>query len=257
ALPLLSGVVFLVLLIACANVAHLLLASAEARQHELALRSALGAGRAALVRQLLGEALLLALLGGLAGLGLAWLGLRVLPTLAPPEMPRLDEVRLGGRVLGFACALSVLTVFVFGLLPALHATRLDLREALGESGGGATRGPRGRRWMAVLVAAEVAMAAVLLLAAGLLVESFSHLSAIDPGFRPRGLLTAEVVLPEAHYPALHQKEAFYDGLLERLRARPGVASAAAVLLRPLEGEIGWDFPFTVEGQTQARHQVNP
>ncbi len=257
ALPLLSGVVFLVLLIACANVAHLLLASAEARQHELALRSALGASRAALVRQLLAEALVLALRGGLAGLGLAWLGLRVLPTLAPPEMPRLDEVHLGGRVLGFAFALSVLTVFVFGLLPALHATRLDLREALGESGGGSTRGPRGQRWMAALVAAEVAMAAVLLLCAGLLVGSFRHLSAIDPGFRPRGLLTAEVVLPESHYPELHQKEAFYDRLLERLRARPGVSNAAAVLLRPLEGEIGWDFPFTVEGQSQEQHEANP
>jgi len=257
ALPLLSAVVFLVLLIACANVAHLLLASAAARQHELAMRSALGAGRAALVRQLLAEALLLALLGGLAGLALAWLGLRVLPALAPPEIPRLDEVHLGGRVLGFVVALSVVTVFVFGLLPALHATRLDLREALKETGGGSTHAPRGRRWMAALVAAEMAMAAVLLLAAGLLVGSFRHLSAIDPGFRPGGLLTAEIVLSDSRYPEPHQKEAFYDRLLERLRAQPGVSSAAAVLLRPLEGEIGWDFPFTVEGQTQAQHQANP
>nr|MDP9122861.1 ABC transporter permease [Acidobacteriota bacterium] len=258
ALLILFGIVTLVLLIACANVANLLLASASGRQQELSVRGALGADRAMLIRQLLTESLMLAVLGGLLGLALAFAGVKVLTVAAPDDIPRLAEVGIDPWVIAFTLGVSLLTLLVIGLIPAFQATRIDLRGALIEGGGGgSTRGRQTHHFMAVLVGAETAMAVVLLVGAGLLVASFRRLQAIELGFRPDHLLTAEVVAPPWKYKLPQQQENFYLDLTRRLGALPGVRSVALVLLRPLQSDIGWDYPFAAFGQSPEERKANP
>lgn len=253
---LLFGLVALILLIACADVANLLLAQAAGRRTELAIRSSMGAGRSRLVRQLLLESAPAALLGGLGGLALAALGVRLLTAFGPAEVPRLGEVRLSPLVLGFTALLSVAALLLFAMLPAAQtARRIDLREVLGETSRGAMHSRQSRRWMSLLLAVQTGMAVFLALAAGLLVSRFRDLQQVELGFRPEGILTAEVQVPQEKTPA--EAQAFWRTLLERLEGQPGVTAAAGVLLRPLEGEIGWDLSYTAEKQTEEEHLANP
>src|SRR5215213_8744126 len=199
ALLLLFGAVGFVLLIACANVANLLLARALARRHEMAVRSALGAGWGRIVRQLLTESMLLAVLGGAAGLLVATWGIDLLKSISPEELPRVQEVVLDGRVLGFTALISLLTGLIFGLVPAVRAARTDLNEVLKEGGRGGGESLGRSRIRSVLVIAEVAVALILLVGAGLLINSFFRLQRVDPGFDPHRVLTLSVDLPDYKY----------------------------------------------------------
>jgi putative ABC transport system permease protein len=251
-LALMAGVGFL-LLICCANVANLQLARGISRERELALRRALGAGRWRLVRQLLTESLLLAILGGTAGLLLAkWL-LPILAVLNPIHglsfAAFFHNFEIDRRVLVFAFFTTLLTGIIFGLLPALKAAGAhDLmpRIKLGDQrSGGAVSG---RRWFNGLIVAEIAIALTLLVCGGLMVQSFQRLQHLDLGFRPDNLLTIKMVLPESKYSQYRQRVAFTDQLLERIRALPGVVSAGTTTNIPLEREIAYDAIFNVEGR---------
>ena len=253
----LFGLVSLILLIACADVANLLLAQSAGRRTELAVRSAVGAGRTRLVGQLLGESVPLAVLGGLGGLALAAVGVRLLTAFGPAEVPRLAEVRLSLLVLVFTALLALVALVASSALPAWQtAKRIDLREVLGESSRGSIHGRQSRRWMSLLLVVQAGMAVVLLISAGLLVSRFRDLQRVDLGFRPERILTAEIQLPQDETGGA-RAQVFWDTLLERLRGLPGATSAGAVLLRPLEGEIGWDQTYTAEGQTEEEHLANP
>ena len=249
AILVLLGAVGLLLVIACANVAGLLLARSEARQREIALRAALGAGRSRLVRQLLTESVLLAGGGGLLGLLAAVWGTRALVLAAPSSVPRLDAVRIDARVLAFTFGVTLLTGVLFGLAPALHAVRADLSGALTDGGRTGTAGAARQRLRRVLVAGQVALALVLATGAGLLGQSFVRLRQVDPGFVPERLLTARVELSPVRYATNDAVREFYRGLLERLEAVPGVRSAALARALPMTGrlEIG-DWSFVLEGQ---------
>src|SRR3954469_8381233 len=228
----LLGAVAFVLLIACTNVANLLLARAAARGSEMAVRTALGAGRGRLVRQLLTENVLLSLLGAGFGLLLAEWGVALLVGLKPEGIPRLDNVRVDASVIFFTIAIGVVTGILFGLVPALTATR-TLSSTLKESGRGAVTGRGSSRVRGVLVVAELALAVMLLAGAGLLMRSFMKLQAVDPGFRPEQALTFELSLPDSRYAEDSARIGFFDQLLPRLRALPGVRSVAAVMGLPL------------------------
>ncbi|HJQ25492.1 MAG TPA: ABC transporter permease [Blastocatellia bacterium] len=230
ALLLLAGAVLFVLLIACANVANLLLTRAATRRQELAVRLALGAGRGRLLRQLLTESVLLALAGGAAGLLLAVWGVQWLLRFVPDNLPRFSAVAVDGRVLAFTALASLLTGVIFGLAPALQATRAEVNEALRESGRTGTGAPRLRN---AFVVAEVALALVLLAGAGLTLKSFWRLQAVEPGFNPDGVLTFRMLLPFTTHPQTAQRTAFFGQVLTRLRALPGVASAGAVSRIPM------------------------
>lgn len=256
ALLLLLGAVALLLLIACANVAGLLLARAAGRQKETAIRTALGAPRARLVRQLLTESLLLALLAAGVGLLLAWGGLRVLEAIGPGDIPRLDQVGLDARALGFCLLAALATAGLFGLAPALQTASPDLTSALKE-GGKSSAGRHTSRLRNLLVAGEVALALVVLVMAGLVIRSFTELQRTDLGFRPQNLLTFRLTLYGTSYPEPHNWASLFESVRERVGALPGVESASLVLLRPLSGPIGWDYDFTVEGQTPDRQATNP
>ena len=233
----LLGAVGFVLLIACVNVANLLLARAAARESEIAVRTALGAGRARLVRQLLTESLLLSVAGGLLGLLLAVWGVELLLGLEPQGIPRLAEVAVNGRVAAFSLLLSVVTGLIFGVFPALHTTRSGLAMALKEAGRGALTSRGGSRLRSTLVIAEVALAVTLLAGAGLMIRSFSRLAAVDPGFAVRPALTFNLTLPDARYKEVARQSAFFDQLLPRLEALPGVQQAAAVSALPFNGNF--------------------
>jgi predicted permease len=247
ALILLLGAVSLVLLIACANVATTLLASGEERRTEMAVRAALGAGRGRLVRQLLVESAALGILGGTGGLLLAaWL-VRVLRSL-DGALPRQGSIEIDAPVLAFTLILAVATPLVFGLLPSLQASRADLRDALAE--GGRSTAPARARVRALLVAGEMAIALVLLVGSALLIRSFAKVVSVDPGFDPAGVVTAELAVPLDRYKEPAQAARFYAGLLERVRALPGVTSAAAACQLPLS-DFDPDGAFQFEGHPDA------
>ncbi len=246
ALLILLASVGLVLLIACANVANLLLARATARGKEIAIRSALGARRSRLVRQLLTESLLLAIVGGALGLLLAFWMVDLLVAFAPAGTPRVNEIRMDSTVLGFTVAMTLLTGFIFGLAPALQTTKPDLNSTLKE-GKGASSGASGGRIRSLLVVAEVALALILLVGAGLLIKSFIKLRSVDPGFNPENVLTVNVALPATRYPERQQAAVFYAELLEKVKALPGVESAGAASSLPLIGN-DTDANFIVEGR---------
>jgi predicted permease len=249
ALLILLGAVGFVLLIACANVANLMLARAAARQKEIALRTALGASRLRVVRQLLTESLLLALLGSLLGLGLAWWGIEALMAISPRDLVNLQGVGLNLTVLAWTLAISLATGIIFGIAPALEATRLNLNEALNEGGKGAGgQGVRSRRLRSVLVVAEVALALVLLISAGLLVKSFARLRNIDTGFNSEHVLTMVVRLAGAKYREDPQVVGFFRQATERIGALPGVRSVGVVNYLPLYGGLGSSTGFTIEGR---------
>jgi len=238
-----------VLLIACANVANLLLAHAAARGKEIAVRAALGAGRARIVRQLLTESLLLALAGALCGLLLAEASMTFLKQLIPEGMTALTGVRIDLRVLGYTVLVSLGAGIVFGLAPALQAARLDLNEALKQGSGRAILGGH-RRLRGALVVAEVALALVLLIGAGLMIRTIVRLQGLDPGFRPEKVMTLKTALSRQKYGELPRRAAFYREVLERVRALPGVAAAGYTTSVPLVWRGGTNG-FTVEGQPRA------
>jgi putative ABC transport system permease protein len=245
ALLLLLGAAGCVLLVACTNLASALLARAAQRRRELAVRAALGASRGRLIRQLLTESLLLAGLGAVAGVLVGWLAIDAVRALWPDAVPRLAEVRLDGRVLGFTTVVALLTGLTFGIAPALRATRAGPFGAM-RAGGRSTDSKLHRRGWGVLVGAEVALALLLLVASGLLVRSFWNIVSIDPGFNARGVLTAEIDLTAARYADGAARVRFHDALLERIAGLPGVRAAAMTMAPPL---MGWDpnGRFHIEG----------
>jgi putative ABC transport system permease protein len=242
----LSGAVGFVLLIACANVANLLLARASARQKEIAIRSALGASRGRVTRQLLTESLLLSLGGGALGLLVAWWGVEALVALSSDNIPRVKEVGIDGRVLGFTMLVSLLTGVVFGLIPAIHASRTDLNETLKEGGRSAATalGQWARR---ALVVFEVAIALFVLIGAGLMIKSFMRLSEVDPGFKPENVLTMQVALTQGKYPEAAQRVNFFRQMIHRLEALPGVQAVGTISELPMSGQNN-DTRFSIEGR---------
>src|SRR5215468_8154835 len=227
ALLILMGVVGLVLLIACVNVANLLLARASSRAKEVAIRTALGAGRWRVFRQLLTESVLLGLMGGALGCGLAVWGLDLLLAAIPIDLPFWMRFDLDGRVLGFTAGVTLLTGLIFGAAPALQSSKVNLNEELKEGGRSASDGRR-HRMLRSLVVAEVALSLVLLIGAGLMTRSFMRLQHTNPGLNPENLLTMRLDLPEAKYDTAEKPRAFFKELLERVRALPGVQAAGAV-----------------------------
>jgi putative ABC transport system permease protein len=248
-LALLLGAVALVLLIACADVANLLLVQGIARRREVAIRMAMGASAGRVIRQRLIEGVALALLGSLAGLALAWGGLRLLVAANPANLPRIDQVGIDGRVLLFTLALSLLIGVLFSLLPAVQSLRSGAASQLKEGTRGATAGPGRARAQGVLVAAEVALALVLLIGATLLIESFRRLSETDLGFNPEKLLSMQISLPPTQYPDRGKQRSFYEQVLERVRPLPGVESAAMADYLPIQGSA--QAPFSIEGHPPA------
>jgi putative ABC transport system permease protein len=245
ALMLLLGAVAFVLLIACGNVANLLLARAAGRQKEIAVRRALGAPRARIFRQLLTESVLLAALGAVFGTLLAFWGVRGLVASLPANVPRVDEIRVDGVVLAFTGALAVFTGLLFGIAPAWKITSGGVQGALREEGRG-TVGPAHHRLRNTLVVTEIALALILLVGAGLLLRSFVRVLAADAGFRAEGVLTANLPLPQTRFPEEAQRAAFVRAVVERTKAIPGVEVASAAL--PLLG--GWQSSFTLEGRPE-------
>jgi putative ABC transport system permease protein len=245
ALLILLGAVGFVLLIACVNVANLLLARTAGRRRELAVRTALGAGRACLVRHVLTESVLLALLGGVAGVLLAVVGLKLLLALPMENMPRLEGTELDSAVLGFTFVVSALTGVLFGLLPAIKAgLASDLTGALKAGGAAVTADRAGRRTRGALVITEMAFAVLLLAGAGLLLKSFVALQRVDPGFDPQGILTFDMALPSSRYAKPQQARAFFAELEERIAALPGAERVAGVFGLPLSG---FNYSISVEG----------
>jgi putative ABC transport system permease protein len=246
ALLILLGAVGCVLLIACANVGNLLLSRGVARQREMTVRGALGASRWRMIRQLLTESIMLGLAGGALGVTLALWGIPPLVRLVPEDVPRIAEIRLNAPVLLFTLALSLLTGILFGLAPALRLSRARFLESLKEGGRGALEGQHGSRLRSVLVVCDVAVAAILLVGAGLLIKSFLRLERVDPGYDPHRVLTFKVDLPDSTY-TKERQAAFYQQALARLNQLPGVHSASAVLPLPLDGDEV-DTLLELEGQ---------
>lgn len=247
ALLMLLGAVGLLLLVACANVANLLLARAVDRRREFAVRAALGASRATLIRQLLAENLVLGLAGGLAGLLLAAWSVSSLVDLAGTTLPGAARVSMDGRVFLFSLGLALASGLVFGLAPALSAARLDLREALNEESRGTASSQSGRRLRSALVVAEIALATVLLSGGGLLLRSFVRLQAVSPGFDRSGLVVADLPLSPTSYPGDQQRSRFVEALLARVAALPGVERAGVTTTLPMTGS-GGALHFNIQGR---------
>ena len=248
ALLALLGAVSFVLLIACGNVANLLLARATSRERESAIRAAIGAGRGRLIRQFLTESLLLSAIGGALGVLLAWWGVRALVALQPADMPRLDQVGVDVMVCAFTVGVSLLTTVVFGLLPALQGARVSPSQSL--HAGGRTMAGDGRRrhrLRGVLVVAEVALALMLLIGGGLMVRSFTRLLAVDPGFDPSNVLSMSVFLGPPTYRAVSDQKAYVTRALKRLERLPGVEAAAAVTQVPMVDSSS-NVSFQIEGR---------
>jgi len=244
-LTLLSAVGF-VLLIACANVAHMLLARSSARAHEVSVRAALGAGRARLLRQFLAESLTMAMIGGAVGLLLAWWGVRAMVRFGPPGIPRLETLSLDWRAVCVTLAVSLLTGILFGLAPALQASAQSSAESLKE-GGRSSTGEARQRVRGLLVISEFALSLMLLIGAGLMVRSFLALQAIDPGFRPDHILTMILSVEGTQKAAHARAQEFYQSALERVRSIPGVVSAGMTNHLPVAGDL-WSRPFWVDGR---------
>jgi putative ABC transport system permease protein len=244
----LLGAVGCVLLIACANIANLLLARATARHREISIRAALGAGRGRLVRQLLTESVLLALLGGAAGLILAHWGLAALLALAPATLPRTTNIHLDGTVVAFSIALSLITGVIFGAAPAWLAAHTDVNEALKQGARGSTEGGARGKFRSALVILEVAFALVLLGGAGLLARSFMQLTHVDPGFVPENATVLRLALPENKYPKPEPQIAFVDSLLQQLNALPGVQAVGVAQVLPLIAD--YSLTFEIEGRPE-------
>jgi len=252
ALLILMGAVGLVLLIACANVANLLLARSTARTREIAVRTALGAGRWRLIRQLLTESILMALAGGLAGLVIGIWGARALLAISPENLPRIDELTAAGllttldyRMLGFTLAISILTGILFGLVPALQISRTDVSSTLKESGSRSTTG-RNHYARGALVVGEMALSLVLLVGAALLIRTFISLRSVNPGYNPHHILTLQTSLNGGQYATTAQVERLTRRVLERVESLPGVEGATSSMSSPVEG--GADLPFVIEGR---------
>jgi putative ABC transport system permease protein len=256
ALMILLGAVAVVLLIACANLTTMLLARAGAREREFAIRLALGAGRTQLVRQMLSESILLALVGGSAGVVLAIWGLDLLRSIGAQTVPRLAEVNLDLRVLLVTLGVAVVTGIVIGLIPALASGKPELTEALKEGGRGSTSGLRRNRLRNALVVAEVALALVLLVGASLLLKSFVRLQNVHPGFEPKNVLTMEVALPLLKYPRGKPVADFYAEVTRRVKTLPGVEAAALTTILPLSGTNS-DNSFAIEGRDPTAEKVYP
>ena len=249
ALLVLLGAVGLVLIIACANVANLLLARGAERQKELAIRAALGASRARLTRQLFTESLFLALLGGTCGVLLASWGIDAILAVSPPGLPRIDEVTIDARVIVFTFAVSILTALAFGLAPAIQFSSPKLQQFLKEGGRTSTAGFGRRRLRHALVVSEIALALMLLVGAGLLVRSFIRLLQVDPGFTPDNVLSLQVFIWDTHQTP-QQRTAFFDEAFARLSSLPGVQAVGAVTALPFNNEdtIDVDTTFTIDGK---------
>lgn len=237
-----------VLLIACTNVANLLLARATVRRREISIREALGAGRARLVQQFLTEGLLLSFIGGALGIALAWWTIKMLGKIAFPFLPRSQEIGIDGRVLLFTLAVSVLTSVIFGLIPSIQAGKTDIQETLKEGGNTVSAGVVGGWLRPTLVVVEVAAAVVLLIGAGLMIRSVMRIREVEPGLRAQNLLTAKVSLPRERYKDIESTIGFYRQVLDRLNHLPGVESAALISHLPIE-EMGYNANVTVEGKT--------
>ena len=246
ALFILLVAVGLVLLIACANVASLWLAQLAARRKEIAIRTALGAGRARLVGQFFLESLLLSLLGAAAGIGLALLGIDLIMKIIPEQIPRLDQVQVDLNVLGFTLVLSIATGLVFGLAPAWQASKPDLQEMLKEGGQTSGAGAGRQRFRRLLVISQISPAVMLVIGAGLLIKSFWQLRQVDPGFKPERVMTLNLSLPQSKYSKPDQITAFFNQLVEKINNLPGTQSVAIAYDNPLE--TSWVDSFTVEGR---------
>jgi predicted permease len=251
----LLGAVGFVLLVACANVANLLLARGSARHGELSVRAALGAGRARLIRQLITESILLGLIGGALGLALAYWCTSALIAARPADLPRIDDIHLNGTVVAFTFAAALITSFIFGLVPALQATNEHLLRGLQESGRSSGGGRRTHRVRATLVIAEMALAVILLTGAGLLIRSFLALTSVDPGFKPAGAMSVRVTFQGADYQNGDQVRARVEQLIDRLRSLPGVTAVAASTVLPLSG-AGALNDFAVDGAPPPPPDVN-
>ncbi len=248
------GAVAIVLLIACANVANLLLVRGEGRLREVSIRAAMGAGRSRIARQLLTESLVVAALGGAAGLLLARIGVGALLALAPPDLPRADAIGMNGTVLAFSAGAAILSGLLFGLAPAVQTLRMDVQDKLREEGRGGTAG-RGRfRYRQLLVVSQTALAVVLLIAAGLLAQSFWRLRSVDPGFRGDNVLAVSLSLPQTTYPEAGDVTGFYRDLMPRLEALPGVTAAGLVRTAPLTGSLP---PNDIEFEDRPRSDDDP
>ena len=247
ALFVLFAAVGCVLLIACANVANLLLAKASGRQKEVATRIALGATRLRIIRQLLTEGMLLSLSGGLLGALLAVVAVRKFIAFSPPNVPRPDSIGIDSKVLIFTLLLSVFTSFIFGLAPALQASKSDLNETLKEGGRGSSGGIKQNRVRSLLVVSEIALALVLLIASGLMIKSFVRLQNVNPGFNPENLITLELELPQNKYGEKDRQAAFQQQIVQRVGQIPGVQSARAVNYLPFSGNE-FNSSLTIEGQ---------
>ena len=234
------------LLIACANVANLLLARAAGRQKEFAIRTAVGARRMRIVRQLLTESSLLAVMGGLLGMALAIWVVRVLISLAPTSIPLTAGVSLDIRVIVFTLVVSLVTAFIFGLAPSLQTTKLDLNETLKDSGRNTT-GSSGHRLRGLLVITEIALAGILMIGAALMVKSFMRLQNVDPGLDASNLLTFQISLPQSKYGDDPKSSNFYKQLQERLKSLPGVESVSGTTVLPMDGTSNYTS-FTIEGR---------
>lgn len=247
ALLVLFGAVGCVLLIACANVANLLLAKASGRQKEMAVRAALGATRMRIIQQLLTESLVLSLAGGILGSIIGILAVRQLLAFTPASVPKPDHIGIDGSVLLFTLLLSVFTSFIFGLVPALQASKSDLNETLKEGGRGNSGSAKQNRVRSLLVVAEVALALMLLIGAGLMIKSFVRLQNVNPGFNPENLITLELQLPENKYDNKDRQAAFQKQAVDRLAEIPGVQSAGAVNYLPFSG-TELNASVTIEGR---------
>jgi putative ABC transport system permease protein len=247
ALLVLLGAVAFVLLIACANVANLLLARATTRLKEIAIRTALGASRGRIIRQLLTESVLLSAAGGALGLLLARWGVKFIVAVSPNSIPRSTEIDLDGRVVAFTIGVSLLTGVIFGLVPALQSSKPDLNDTLKDAGRGSTSSRH--LFRSGLVVSEVALTLMLLIGAGLMIRSFYRLQKVDPGFNYDRMLTFNVSLPPKKYPEDQQKVSFFEQLTEKLRALPGVQTVGVSSGLPL-GNNGWQTSFRIEGQPE-------